>query len=442
MIPHAGIWNRLRWMQEAFGLSANDRVLQKTPFSFDVSVWEFFWPLMTGARLVMARPGGHQESRYLREVMAQAEISVVHFVPSMLRQFVGEEEKEELQRLRLVVSSGEALSQELQEEYLERAAGVVLANLYGPTEASVDVTWWECERESERGAVPIGRPIANTQIYILDQEQEAVAVGVVGEIYIGGAGVGRGYLGRPELTAERFQPDRYSRRAGARWYRTGDLGRYRADGSIEYVGRLDEQVKLRGYRIELGEIEAVLGSHASVAESVVLLRRDEERLVAYVVSSTAELNMAELRSYLAERLPGYMVPSAWVLLEQLPLTPNGKVDRRALPAPSGARPSLRSAFVAPRTQLEEVLCNMWSRILRVEKIGVEDDFFELGGHSLLATQLISELQELFPTPVPLLALFFEKPTVAGLTAAIVGSQLDEDARKLVQGLEAERILQD
>src|SRR5215470_4791425 len=279
MITHQGICNRLLWMQQTYELRAEDRVLQKTPFSFDVSVWEFFWPLLTGARLVMARPGAQGDSRYLVEIIQREEITTLHFVPSMLAAFLEESGVSECRSLRRVICSGEALSYELKERFRQRLK-TDLHNLYGPTEASVDVTYWNCASEIERPIVPIGRPIANTQICVLDENLQPVPVGVRGELYIGGIGLARGYLKRADLTAERFLPDPFDA-AGTRIYRTGDLARYLADGNIEYLGRTDHQVKLRGFRIELGEIESALHEHPAVQQAVVVAR--DERLVAYVV---------------------------------------------------------------------------------------------------------------------------------------------------------------
>jgi len=247
-------------MQDAYQLTEADRVLQKTPFSFDVSVWEFFWPLMTGARLVVAQPGGHQDSAYLVQLIREQAITTLHFVPSMLQVFLDEPDLTALSCLRQVMCSGEALPFELQERFYSRLE-CQLHNLYGPTEAAVDVTFWACERDGTRRIVPIGRPIANTQIHVVDAGWQPTPVGVPGELLIGGVGLARGYLGRPELTADKFVPDPFSLSSGARLYRTGDLARWLPDGSIEYLGRLDHQVKLRGFRIELGEIEATLAEH-------------------------------------------------------------------------------------------------------------------------------------------------------------------------------------
>ena len=340
MNTHRGICNRLLWMQQQYGLGRDDRVLQKTPFSFDVSVWEFFWPLMTGARLVIALPEGHKDSGYLVRLIRERSITTLHFVPSMMRVFLEEEGVEACGSLRRVICSGEALPHELQERCFTRLPWVELHNLYGPTEAAVDVTYWACRPGDERWTVPIGRPVWNTEIYVLDGELEPVPLGVPGELYIGGVQVGRGYAGRPDLTAERFVPDPFSKTPGARLYRTGDLVRHLPDGAIEYLGRLDYQVKIRGQRIELGEIEATLDRHAGVRQSVVVAQAQagDQRLVAYVVPQQEAPSSEELKQHLLRTLPQYMVPSIFVFLQALPLTPSGKVDRKQLPVPDRSAP--------------------------------------------------------------------------------------------------------
>nr|WP_281404395.1 non-ribosomal peptide synthase/polyketide synthase [Pyxidicoccus fallax] len=421
MNAHRAVVNRLLWMQQAHGLSAQDVVLQKTPYSFDVSVWEFFWPLMTGARLVLARPGGHQEPDYLVRLIAEQHVTTLHFVPSMLQVFLEEPELERCASLRRVVCSGEALSAELAQRCLQRLPGVGLHNLYGPTEAAVDVTAYPCVLEDSHRTVPIGRPIANTSIRILDAHLRPVPVGVPGELFIGGVQVGRGYLARPELTAERFIPDPFSSESGARLYRTGDKARWLADGHIEYLGRLDFQVKVRGLRIELGEIEAALEQHPQVRQAVVVVREDasgDKRLVAYVVppSGAQPPSTPEVRDFLKAKLPEYMVPSAFVTLEALPLNSSGKLDRKALPAPDAAL-STRAEYLAPRGETEQRLASLWSEVLRVEKVGVHDNFFELGGHSLLATQVASRIRATFGVDLPLPTLF-EAPTLETLAASI------------------------
>jgi amino acid adenylation domain-containing protein/non-ribosomal peptide synthase protein (TIGR01720 family) len=432
MNTQAGVCNRLLWMQDAYQLTAADRVLQKTPFSFDVSVWEFFWPLTTGARLVVAQPGGHRDSAYLVKLIAQEQITTLHFVPSMLRIFL-EQGLEACNCLKRVICSGEALPFDLQQRFFGRL-GAELHNLYGPTEAAIDVTAWACKRGSTGQVVPIGSPIANVQIYLLDAELRLVPVGIPGELYIGGVGLARGYFNRPELTAEKFIPNPFSEESG-RLYRTGDIGRYRPDGTIEYLGRIDDQVKVRGFRIELGEIEAVLSQHPAVRETVVLAQEDlhgDKRLVAYVVAGQQPApSISDLRRFLIEKLPEYMVPAAFVQIEALPLTPNGKVDRQALPAPDTARPELDKAFVAPRTPVEAKLAEIWAGVLAVEQVGIHDNFFELGGDSILTIQIISRANQvgLHLTPKQL----FQHQSIAGLAAVCVTTQGLQAEQGLVTG---------
>jgi amino acid adenylation domain-containing protein len=430
MNSHGAICNRLLWMQERYGLTPDDRVLQKTPASFDVSVWEFFWPLLAGAALVIARPDGHRDSRYLADLIEAEGVTTLHFVPSMLALFLEEPGLERLTALRRVICSGEALPYELQQRFFARL-GAELHNLYGPTEAAVDVTAWQCRPDEARPVVPIGRPVANTQIHILDDDLQPRPVWVPGELYIGGVQLARGYLGRPDLTAERFVPnpfaERYSGktaerlndigdltdpsehngerftvlpfyRSSARLYRTGDLARWLPDGSVEFLGRIDHQVKLRGFRIELGEIEAALRGHPAVQEAVVLLRDEgpQPQLVAYYVARGREpLPVEALRELLAAGLPDYMIPAAFVALPQLPLTPNGKVDRRALPAPESARPELEAGYCPPSSPVEQVLAIIWSEVLGVADPGVNDNFFALGGNSLHLIQVVTRLRQIF-----------------------------------------------
>ncbi len=419
MNTHVAIVNRLLWMQDAYGLTPSDRVLQKTPFSFDVSVWEFFWPLLTGARLVLARSGGHKDGAYLANLIGQEKITTMHFVPSMLSVFLEQGGLEaSCASLKRVICSGEALSFELQQRFFSLLPAE-LHNLYGPTEAAVDVTYWACERDSRLRTVPIGRPIANTQIYILDWNLHPVPIGVAGELHIGGIGLARGYHNRAELTAENFIPDPFRKEPGARLYKTGDLARYLPDGAIEYLGRLDHQVKIRGFRIELGEIESVLAGLPAVREVVVVAREDvagDKRLVAYLTANGGEPPKdSELRGLFQAKLPEYMVPSAFVTLDRFPLTPNGKVDRKALPMPDLARPELENAFAAPRTPTEEVLARIWCEVLGLKQIGTRDNFFDLGGHSLLAVRLQSRVEKELGRKLPL-AAFFQAPTVGELAS--------------------------
>jgi amino acid adenylation domain-containing protein/non-ribosomal peptide synthase protein (TIGR01720 family) len=421
MNTHRALCNRLHWMQKTYNLTGSDSVLQKTPFSFDVSVWEFFWPLMAGARLVLAPPGAHRDGGALVRLIKERQITVMHFVPAMLRVWLDQPGLERCGSLRMVVCSGEALPFELQERFFARLPAE-LHNLYGPTEAAIDVTSWKCSREDKRRIVPIGHAIANTQIHILDRQLQPVPVNVPGELHIGGVGLARGYLHRPGLTAEKFIPNPFGEGAGERLYRTGDLARYLPDGQVEFLGRLDHQVKLRGFRIELGEIEALLSRHEAVREVVVIARGDaggERQLVAYVVreQSGPKPSASVLRAFLKEKLPDYMLPASFVVLDALPLTASGKVDRRALPAPDGARAESGQALVEARTQTEEVLAGIWSRLLGLERVSIHDNFFELGGHSLLGMQLISRAREALGVELSVRALF-DAPTVRAFAAKV------------------------
>ncbi len=396
MNAHMGVVNRLLWMQDAYGLTADDAVLQKTPYSFDVSVWEFFWPLLAGARLMIAQPGGHKDPAYLSDVIQRENITTLHFVPSMLQAFLEYEGASFCIGVKRVICSGEALPAALARRFRERLPGCELHNLYGPTEAAVDVTAWKCGAGTEAPSVPIGRPVANTRIYILGTRGEPVPVNVAGEVYIGGVQVGRGYLNRPDLTAERFVADPFSADSGARMYKTGDLGRWTADGVIEYLGRNDFQVKIRGFRIELGEIEARLAEYEGVREPVVLAREDssgDKRLVAYYVSGV-NIEVEALRAHLLTKLPEYMVPGAYVRLDRMPLSHNGKLDRKALPAPdSGAY--VQDAYEAPIGPVEEKLAKIWVGVLGLDRISRNANFFDLGGHSLLAVRVLMLIEAEF-----------------------------------------------
>lgn len=413
MIPHRGICNHLLWMQAAFQLSEVDRVLQKASISFDVSVFEVFWPLLAGLRLILAKPGGHQDTAYLVKLIAEQKITFFHTVPSMLQVLLEEQHIETCKCLRHVTSGGEALPSDLKERFLAQMEAQ-LHNAYGPTEAAIGVIYGRCKPGSNQHIVPIGQPIANTQIYVLDSHLQPQPIGVPGELYIGGVGLARGYLNQPELTVERFIPNPFSNQPGARLYKTGDLARYQPDGNIEYLGRIDHQVKIRGFRIELGEIEAVLSQYPALRETVVIAREDvtgDKRLVAYVVPNPEQVpSTSDLRRFLQQQLPDYMVPSAFVILEALPLTPNGKVNHRALPTPEPSRPELEKIFVAPRDSLELQLTEIWEKVLGIQPIGVRDSFFELGGHSLLAVRLFAQIEKIIGKNLNL-ATIFQAPTV-------------------------------
>ncbi|MEL6771457.1 MAG: amino acid adenylation domain-containing protein [Bacteroidota bacterium] len=426
MIEHAGIANRLHWMQQAYGLTPEDRVVQKTPFGFDVSVWEFFWPLWQGAALVMARPGGHRDPEYLASLMQRERITTAHFVPSMLRAFLqASDVAAKTRTLARVICSGEALTHDLRDQFFDVNATAGLHNLYGPTEASIDVTVWACERTGGSQAVPIGRPVANMRTYVLDEHLRPVPIGVPGQLYLGGIGLARGYCRRSRHTAERFIPDPFANH-GERLYKTGDRASWRPDGALAFHGRVDRQIKLRGFRIELNEIEATLRSHPDIAAAAVVVREQgtEQLLAAYVVPvGEAELSSRELRLFLGARLPRYMVPGSVTVLDTLPQTSSGKIDRKSLPAPDRVT---GNASEAPRSELESVLCDAWKEVLGVSAVGIHDNFFDLGGHSLMAMKIASEVRRAHGTELPI-ALLFEAPTVA---------QLADQLHEMGQGTEA------
>ncbi|RQS02351.1 amino acid adenylation domain-containing protein, partial [Burkholderia sp. Bp9002] len=422
---HGALVNRLVWMQSAYRLDAQDVVLQKTPFSFDVSVWEFFWTLANGATLVMAAPGAHRDADYLTDIIAQHGVTTLHFVPSMLGGFLEAPGLSRCTTLSRIICSGEALPVATARRCLERLPQAQLHNLYGPTEAAIDVTAFTCSADFDAQTVPIGRPIANTRIYLLDESKAPVPLGAVGELYIGGTGVARGYLNRPELTAERFLADPFARAAGqpdARMYRTGDLARYLPDGNLVFLGRNDDQVKIRGFRIEPGEIEAQLATHDAVRDAIVIARHDSAgnaRLLAYVTlhddAPRAEL-VRQLREHLAARLPEYMVPAAFIVIDALPLTANGKLDRRALPEPDDDA-FAQTQYEAPQGEIENTLAALWAELLGIERIGRHDNFFALGGHSLLAVRMLNRLRALHEVELSLSSLF-EHPTVCAIAQAV------------------------
>ncbi|MGW5637254.1 amino acid adenylation domain-containing protein, partial [Streptomyces sp. NPDC003832] len=409
-VPHAGIANRLLWMQHTYRLTAEDRVLQKTPAGFDVSVWEFFWPLITGAALVVAPPDSHREPARLAGLIREHAVTTVHFVPSMLQRFLEEPAAAHCTGLRQVMCSGEALPAPVAEHF-HRLLPARLHNLYGPTEASVDVTATEVPAGERQ--VTIGRPVWNTRAYVLDAALRPVPPGVPGELYLAGVQLARGYLNRPALTAERFLPDPHGA-PGTRMYRTGDLARWTADGTLDFLGRTDDQVKIRGIRVEPGEVAAVLTRHPSVGHAVVVAR--DQRLVAYVIpAAEATADPAELRRHSAAALPEHMVPAAFVTLDALPLTPNGKLDRAALPAPDFAAEGTPGG--RPRTPREEILCALFADALGVPRVGVDDDFFALGGHSLLAMRLTARIRTALGVEVALRTVF-DARTVAALAARL------------------------
>ncbi|MCC6812277.1 MAG: amino acid adenylation domain-containing protein, partial [Deltaproteobacteria bacterium] len=413
MNVHAGLRNRLMWMQSEYRLDETDTVLQKTPYTFDVSVWEFFWPLMAGAKLVLAKPDGHRDPAYLADLIEQENITTLHFVPSMLQAFLPVVEAKRCANLKRVFCSGEALPIEVSNRLLS-SANAELHNLYGPTEASIDVTYWQCRAQADH--VPIGKPIANTQIHVLDQEGAAAPIGVPGELHIGGVGLARGYLNRPELTAERFfEHPRYGR-----LYKTGDMARWTAAGVIEYLGRNDHQIKLRGFRIELGEIEATMRKYVGEAVVVVHGADSNKQLVGYYVG---EKTARELKDDLKTQLPDYMVPAILMPIDALPLTSSGKVDRKRLPRPTFEV----NVNDVPRSQLEQQIAQLWCELLGLPRVGLSDHFFDVGGHSLLLIKLREGLEKIAGRPVLLMNLF-EHTTVEAQARAFASSANEPDAQ--------------
>ncbi len=420
MVEHRSVGNLLHWSTGLCPLPTGASLLQKTPFSFDASVWELFWPLTCGMRLILAGPDGHREPAALVQLIHEQQVNVIQFVPALLQQFLEQERVSECTSLTDVFCGGGELTAALVRDVRERLPQVRLHNVYGPTEATVDSTVWTLEANSPvpEGAPPIGKPLCNTRVYILDAHRQPTPLGVVGEMYLGGVQVARGYLNRPELTAERFLDDPFSDQAGARVYRTGDVARYLADGNIEYLGRNDDQVKIRGLRIELGEIQAHLAHIDGVREAAVLAREDvpgDQRLVAYYSGEPREID--QLRSQLLKHLPDYMVPAVFVHLEALPLSPNGKLDRQALPAPDQIALFSRE-YEAPVGEVETVIAGIWAELLKLERVGRFDHFFELGGHSLMAVNLIARMRRAGLSAD--IRVLFGQPTLAALAAAVGG----------------------
>ncbi|MGJ7611902.1 MULTISPECIES: amino acid adenylation domain-containing protein [unclassified Variovorax] len=405
-IRHQALFSCMAWMQAFYKLEGADTVLHKAPFGFDVSVWEMFWPLTSGARLVIANPGDHRDPVRLVELIQQHQITTLNFVPSMLQAFLAYEGIEATTKLKHIICGGEAMPAATQKEALQRLSGATLQNLYGPTETTIHVTQWTC-RDDGSTQVPIGRPISETQAHVLDESLNEVPAGVAGELYLGGINLARGYLKRAGLTAERF----IAANDGSRLYRTGDLVRWNNEGQLEYLGRIDHQVKVRGFRIELGEIEAQLQSQPEVREAVVVASEGPSgaRLVAYV--SGNDIDTPTLRERLAEALPDYMVPSVIMVLDALPLNANGKVDRKALPAATVASDK---PYEAPQGHIAETVAAIWAEVLQMDKVGIHDNFFDLGGHSLLVVRVHRLLEDRLRTTLPLVQLF-KYPTVGSLT---------------------------
>jgi amino acid adenylation domain-containing protein len=433
-IIHSAVVNFLCTMRQQLGITADDVLVGVTTFNFDIAMLEIFLPMIVGARVVIAKREVVIDGQELLEMVANCGATVMQATPATWRLLLeaGWQNSHQLK----ILCGGEALHWELANQLLARSPS--LWNLYGPTETTI----WSliAQIESQSRLIVIGRPMSNTQIYILDANQQPVPIGVPGELYIGGDGLARGYLNRPELTLEKFIPNPFSDHPSERLYKTGDLTRYLADGNIEYLGRIDNQVKIRGFRIELGEIEAVLNTHPQIQQTVVIATEDipgNKRLVAYVVKSDDSITTNQLREFLKQKLPEYMVPATFVSLDTIPLTPNGKIDRKALPIPDGISQEIE--YIAPRTPSEEIIANTFATVLNLQDIGINDNFFTLGGHSLLATQLISRLRLAFSLEIPLRAVF-ESPTVTQLDTTISQLRIQEQGLTLppIQVIEGNR----
>ncbi|MBR8829322.1 MAG: amino acid adenylation domain-containing protein [Gomphosphaeria aponina SAG 52.96 = DSM 107014] len=415
-IEHHNTVNFINWAQGVFNSEQLAGVLASTSICFDLSVFEIFVPLCCGGKVIMA-----ENALHLPTLKNAQKVTLINTVPSAIAELLRTNGLRD--SVRTVNLAGEPLSQKLIDQLYQKETIQEVFNLYGPTEATIYSTFTLCKHSPS-----IGRPISNTQIYILDSHLKPVPIGVPGELYIGGAGLARGYFNRPELTSEKFIPNPFDNSTNSRLYKTGDLARYLSDGNIEFLGRIDNQVKIRGFRIELGEIEAVLNQHPNIQQTVVIAREDlngDKNITAYLVPQQNQtLTLDEIRNVLKQKLPNYMIPSAFVFLEKMPLTPNGKIDRRALPAPDKSQRHIEPGYIEPRNQTEEILANIWSEILGIEKIGINDNFFELGGHSLLATQIISRAREILNREIPLRQLF-EAPTLKEFSQIIETSKLEK-----------------
>lgn len=423
---HRASINRFAWMWRTYPFAEGEVCCQKTPLSFGDSIWEIFGPLLQGVPLVLIPDEVVKDPQLFIGALSTNRVTRLVLVPSLLRVILesGEDLAQQLDALRYCVCSGETLAVALAKSFREQIPHATLINLYGSSEVAADVMCYEVNNTDGLACIPIGKPIANTNVFILDSNLQPVPLGVLGEIYIGGEGLARGYLNSAKLTAEKFVAHPFSSGSGSRLFRTGDIGRYLPDGNLEYHGRRDHQVKVRGYRIELREIEAQLAIHSQVHQAVVIASGNEpgdQQLVAYIVAAGEAPTDNELRAHLRRNLPDYMIPSAFVLLETLPLTSSGKVNRLALPRPTGAQLATGRDFVAPRTDVEKQLASIWTEVLRRDRVDVNDNFFEIGGHSLLATQVISRVRKRFQVEMPLRSMF-ESPTVASLAAVLEDQQ--------------------
>jgi amino acid adenylation domain-containing protein len=418
MNEHRGLVNRLLWTQQYFQLTSHDVILQKTTYCFDVSVWELLWAFIAGAKLVFADPGAQKNTEELRRLINKHQVTTIHFVPSMLETFLLGVNKNDCQSLKRVLCSGEALTKNQVTLFQGKLNHAGLFNLYGPTEAAIDVSCWDVIQEPAK--ISIGKPVANTSLYILDGNMKPVPIGALGELYIGGIQVARGYLKLPELTEAKFIKDIFSADPSARLYRTGDLACWLPNGNIEYLGRIDDQVKIRGFRIELGEVENKILSFKGIRQCVVSAVADatgSKKLVAYIVPNQPGIDTKPLIDFMKQELPEYMIPSLFIEIEQVPLSANGKINRKALPKPSGKRPELSVLFKAASSPAEKNIEKIWQDLLQIERIGVNDNFFELGGNSLLALKAVALLKERSGYEIPVTKLY-QYPTINALSAFI------------------------
>ncbi|MGE5215803.1 MAG: non-ribosomal peptide synthetase, partial [Chloroflexota bacterium] len=416
----------LSWVQSVFTPADLIGVLASTSICFDLSVFELFAPLTVGGTVILA-----ENALALPTLPSALRVTLINTVPSAIAELL--QSNGIPLSIRTINLAGEPLSTALVHEIYDKTSAAKVYDLYGPSE---DTTYSTYALRTSQGPQTIGRPITNTQGYILDRRLNPVPAGVIGDLYLGGEGLARGYLNRPDLTAEKFIPDPFGKREG-RLYKTGDVARYLPNGNIQFLGRRDNQVKVRGFRIELGEIETILGQYPTVRQAVVVASEEvagDKQLIAYIVTDReGSFSIDELRSFMKNKLPSYMVPSTFVVLDSLPLTPNGKVDRKALPAPTSSRPDLTEPFVAPRTREEELIANIWAEVLNIKTIGIHDNFFDLGGHSLLAMRVISHVRKTFAMDIAVRTLF-EAPTVAGFAAALLLKQSEHAAQQELDSL--------
>ena len=430
---HSGLLNRLLWMQEDVNISNESVLIQKTPYVFDVSVWEILMPLVSGCKLVIAKPEGHKDPIYLEETIEKHGVNLIHFVPSMLAVFIETVTAEKCKSLQNIVCSGEALPVQMVRDFKSKFTSIGIRNYYGPTEAAIDVTAIDLTDKDYEVTIPIGKPVANTSIYIVGDDMKLSPIGVSGELLIGGVQVSEGYINREELTKEKFIASPF--KEGERLYKTGDIARWLSDGNIEYLGRKDDQIKLRGYRIELGEITAALDQIEGIKQSLVVVREDKgsKQLVAYIVSEE-EIDTKAIQAALSTQLPEYMIPKMYMQLESFPLTTNGKVNRKALPVPADADYQT-TEYVAPSNEVEQQIAGVWEEQLEIERVGIHDNFFELGGDSIKIIRLISVINKQYDTNIAI-ASFYQSPTIENL-AKLIKSENKEDQASVYLAIEQE-----